>query len=72
MRKIAWTWLLAVPFLTASCFIDADDDDNFDPEVCRTECEDTRAACVVDCDDADDQCRIDCDTNQTECTRDCT
>jgi hypothetical protein len=70
MKKAAWMLLCAVPFVTVSCFIDADDED-FDPEVCRTECEDAHASCVVDCDDADDECRIDCGSKQTECTRDC-
>lgn len=69
-RLFPFAVLFSIPLLASSCFIDTDDNDA-DPEECRTECEDTFAGCSVDCDEADEACRVDCDSERTSCFTDC-
>lgn len=68
MRKLGFPLLASAIFLCASCALDTDED--FDPEACRTDCEDVHTACIIDC-DGDATCRADCDQALDVCVDRC-
>lgn len=70
MYKLRLILLTLSASLAISCLA-ATEDEEFDVEGCRTDCEDVQTACQIDCGDNDAECNAECDAALTTCVNRC-
>lgn len=69
MYKLRFALLTVSAALAIGCLATTEDEE-FDVEGCRTDCEDVQTACEIDCGD-DTACSADCDAALTTCVNRC-